>query len=316
MNLRDVEIRTEDSDYRCRWERPTEHHQRFFLRHWNPVMNDSRDQACIQLSVLGSSSAGNCTLIWNGHSALLVDCGFPPGYIINHLTAYGLSLDDLRGVLITHTHGDHVCSPFVRRLIDARVPMFCPEDIALHLQGIYQSMTHAAHRGLLKPFRDGVLELDPFQIRSFPVPHDSPGGCFGYSIFADSGGREKKITIATDLAYTGKDVVSHFADSDILVIESNHDVRMLEESGRPIWLKRRIREHAHLSNKKCADFVIRVLERSRRQPSSIMLAHISQECNTREMALECTGEVLDQNGFNLARLGVSHRYRRSEVLKA
>jgi len=279
-------------------------------------MSDSRAQGCIQLSVLGSSSAGNCTLIWNDRGALLVDCGFPPGYILKHLRAYGLSLADLRGVLITHTHGDHVRGPFVRRLIAARVPMYCPEDIALHLQGIYQSMTQAAHRGLLRPFRDGVLELDPFQIRSFPVPHDSPGGCFGYSIFADSGGGEKKITFATDLAHADKLLVSHFADSDIVVIESNHDVRMLEESGRPIWLKRRIREHAHLSNEKCAEFVIRVVEKSQRLPGSIMLAHISQECNTRKLALECTGEVLEKRGFAAACLEVSHRYERSEIVKA
>jgi phosphoribosyl 1,2-cyclic phosphodiesterase len=272
-------------------------------------MRVSSDAAAVQLSVLGSSSAGNCTLIWNSGGALLIDCGFSPGYIKRGLRSYGLEINDLTGVLITHTHGDHVGNSFVRKLIEARVPVYCPAEIMLHLQGIYPSMTRAAHHGLLRVMCDGVLELEPFLIRTFPVPHDSPGGCFGFSIFAEDGGREKKITIATDLGYVGPELPAQFADSDVIVLESNHDVHMLEESSRPRWLKQRIREIGHLSNDQCAQLVVQILDCSTHLPHSLVLAHISKQCNTQELALGCTGEILECLGVGAIHLVASRRHR-------
>jgi phosphoribosyl 1,2-cyclic phosphodiesterase len=278
-------------------------------------MSFSSDTAAVRLSVFGSSSAGNCTLLWNGRGSLLIDCGFSPGYILENLGSCGLGISDLTGVLITHTHGDHVCEAFVRRLVEARVPVYCPSEIALHLQGIYPSVTRAAHGGLLRIMADGVVELEPFLIRSFSVPHDSPGGCFGFSIQADDGGHGKKITIATDLGYPGSGLAAHFAGSDVIVIESNHDVRMLEESSRPRWLKQRIHEIGHLSNDQCAEFVVRVLDSSPQLPHSLVLAHISKQCNTEELVLGCTGEVLDRLGAATVRLVASKRHQRCEPVR-
>jgi phosphoribosyl 1,2-cyclic phosphodiesterase len=154
-----------------------------------------------------------------------------------------------------------------------------------------------------------MLELEPFLIRSFAVPHDSPGGCFGFSISAEDGGREKKITIATDLGYVGPELPAQFADSDVIVLESNHDVRMLEESSRPHWLKKRIREIGHLSNDQCAQLVVQILDCSGRLPHSFVLAHISKQCNTQELALGCTGEILERLGVGAMHLVASRRHR-------
>jgi phosphoribosyl 1,2-cyclic phosphodiesterase len=117
--------------------------------------------------------------------------------------------------------------------------VFDMSEIELHLQARHDALARASHHGLLKAFRKNELDLGDLFVQSFEVPHDSPGGCFGYSISSASAGRTTKVTIATDMAHPTESAVQHFADSNLLVIESNHDVEMLENSGRPLWLKRR-----------------------------------------------------------------------------
>jgi len=270
----------------------------------------------LSLCVLGSSSAGNATLVWNSESALLVDCGFGPVYIERQMRLLGLRLSDLTGVLITHTHGDHVNGRSVQRLMKANVPLYCPTDLALPLQGIYPAVADAGHAGLLRLLAEPEAEVGSFLVRPFPVPHDSPGGCFGYSLFDGVNGRTRKVSIATDLAYPSRGLAGHFANSDALVIESNHDTEMLENSGRPIWLKRRIREVGHLSNDQCAEFLVQVIDHSHRLPETMVLAHLSQECNTGRIAMECAFDAVRRFGSEERSLVKSSRdaaTRRIEV---
>lgn len=269
----------------------------------------------LSVCVLGSSSAGNCTVVWTSREALLVDCGFPPRYILRHLSSLGIPPDQITGVLITHIHGDHINNGFVRKAMQLGLRLYCPAEISLHMQGAYRTVAEAAHRGLVVSFSNGGLELDAFDVRSFPVPHDSPGGCFGYRISTEANGREVSMAIATDIAVPDPSIVPHFQSVDIMVIESNHDVRMLEESRRPMWLKRRIRERGHLSNNECANLLQRVLDTSRKPPSAIQLAHISRQCNTRELALATAGEELDRRGSGFITLDACYRHRPASVLR-
>ncbi|TSA21801.1 MBL fold metallo-hydrolase [bacterium] len=248
--------------------------------------------------VLGSSSAGNSTLIWNSGTAILIDCGFSPAYITSQLRRLGLSIQDLDGVFITHIHGDHVHESTVRRLIQQCVPIFCPPQIEPHLQKKYSALAKASHQGLLKPIKKSEVELSEFHIRAFEVPHDSDGGCFGYSVSFDAEGGTKKISVTTDMAYPTKSVVGHIANSDVIVIESNYDVEMLEQSDRPVWLKRRIREDGHLSNDQCGESLLQIMDRSQSLPKSLALAHVSQECNTNALAVECTEAALESKGIS------------------
>jgi phosphoribosyl 1,2-cyclic phosphodiesterase len=214
------------------------------------------------------------------------------------LEKLGLSIADLSGLLITHVHGDHVNDSTIRKLVRERVPIYCPPQIEPYLRRRYSGLARASHQGLLKVIKKTEAELDEFVIRAFKVPHDSDGGCFGYNIFYDAGGRTKKVSVSTDMAHTTKSVVGHIANSDVIVIESNYDVDMLENSARPVWLKRRIREEGHLSNDQCAESLLQIMDKSQTLPKSIALAHISQECNTNALALQCTELALDRQGIS------------------
>jgi phosphoribosyl 1,2-cyclic phosphodiesterase len=106
--------------------------------------------------------------------------------------------------------------------------------------------------------------------------------------------------VATDVGYTGDGLRSRFIDADVIVFESNHDPVMLENSGRPPWLKERIKQIGHLSNQQCAGFLKEVFHHSTRPPAAVVLAHISQTCNTNALALDCTTGELLRNGFDSA----------------
>jgi phosphoribosyl 1,2-cyclic phosphodiesterase len=213
---------------------------------------------------------------------------------------------DLSGVLITHVHSDHINERSVHWLINARVPIYCPYDLELQLQARYGALARASHLGLLKRLDEHEHELGCFQIRSFPVPHDSPGGCFGYGILYESDGRTKTVTIATDLAVPTSSAIRAFADTDIIVIESNHDSDMLEQSSRPFWLKKRIRERGYLSNSQCIETILGAIDRSSHLPHSIVLAHVSQECNTNTLAIESVAQALHDMGIHNIELLETH----------
>ena len=137
-------------------------------------------------------------------------------------------------------------------------------------------------------FMTQPFEAGPFRIAPFEVSHDSEGGCYGFTVQCGN----KKIAYATDLVEAPHAMAERFRDSDLIVIESNHDPIMLENSGRPYYLKQRIRERAHLSNEKSCDFIRTVLSLSSRMPRAIVLAHISTECNKPELAQKEMKETL------------------------
>lgn len=251
----------------------------------------------LSVCVLGSSSSGNATVIWNAESAILIDCGFGPPYLTWRMEKLGLSIADLDGVLITHVHGDHVNDLTVWRLAKDHVPIYCPAQIHPHLQRKFGALRQNSHLESLTSIKKPEIEVSGFLVRPFEVPHDSAGGCFGYSVLCDRGGKTKKVSITTDMARPTKSVVDHMADSDAIVMESNYDVDMLEKSARPAWLKRRIREDGHLSNDQCAESLLRIIDRSQNLPTSVALAHISQECNTNALALDCTQSALKGQGI-------------------
>ncbi len=268
----------------------------------------------LHIRVLGSSSAGNCTVVWDGTHALLIDCGFSPRYTFRNLRGLGLGPTNLTGVLITHTHGDHINEGVLGYLVEWRVPICTAKSVAADLVKRSPAAAAADREGLLRTFRNSALEIGRFDVGCFEVPHDSPGGCFGYAIAHTEGKARRTVSIATDVGFTGDELRGRFTDADVIVFESNHDPEMLENSGRPEWLKQRIRKIGHLSNQQCAGFLVDVFHHSSRPPSAVVLAHISQTCNTNALALQCTGRELHRNGFSEALIVESFKMTANRIL--
>lgn len=232
-----------------------------------------------------------------------------------NLAQLGVQIEDLTGVLITHVHSDHVNQWFVRKLIKANVPIYCPPDLELHLQVAYEALAEASHQELLKPLKSKESLLGGLNVQSFEVPHDSPGGCFGFTITAEECGRPTKVTVTTDIAHPTTSAMQHCADSDVLVLESNHDVEMLENSRRPPWLKRRIRERGHLSNEQSCEMLLGIFDISTKLPKTIMPAHISQECNTNALAVVHMENLLGSLGIDGVKVLETSAFRSSDSVR-
>jgi phosphoribosyl 1,2-cyclic phosphodiesterase len=256
----------------------------------------------MRLRVLGSSSAGNCTLVWNDRNALMVDCGFSPRTITAGIDALDLNLPPIAGLLLTHAHGDHVNDRTVDLLVNNRIPVFVRHELTKVLKKMYPSLARASRLGMLREFDGAGVEVGAFEVEAFPVPHDSPGGCFGFSIAHGAAEQRRKVTLATDLGYQEEGLIGWFRDSHAVVVESNHDIAMLENSGRPEWLIRRIKEIGHLSNDQCASFVTDVVRESAIPPRAVVLAHVSRQCNTNALAEKATAEALRAGGHATVRV--------------
>lgn len=261
----------------------------------------------MHLRVLGSSSGGNATLVWNRHAAVLVDCGFSPNYLFERLEELKSDLPPIRGIFLTHAHSDHVNDRAISGLLERGTHVYAPHDLKHPLQKMYSSIRKANRLGAFRDFRHETIEIEGLTVDAFPVPHDSPGGCFGYVLTAGEGTSYRKAVVTTDLGHATPEVINACRDADAIVVESNHDVGMLESSGRPAWLIKRIKQIGHLSNEQCSELVTTVTQESRVPPRAVVLAHISQQCNTNALAVEATQRSLDRLGCRETAVVESHQ---------
>lgn len=241
------------------------------------------------ISVIASTSSGNCTVIWNGSSAVLVDCGLGINRILANLNELGVNINSLKGVFITHLHHDHIKKTPLKFFCKNNIPLFCHVDMKEILCDKFPFLKNGEKYGKLIVYDKHSVAGD-FFVSAFDVPHDADGGCKGFNVYCRVNMRVKKISISTDLAYISDVVLKRFVNSDIIVIESNYDLKMLDDSKRTTYLKERIKEVGHLSNEQSSQSVGTVLLQSRRKAKTIIVAHISQECNENDLATSCMKE--------------------------
>jgi phosphoribosyl 1,2-cyclic phosphodiesterase len=229
----------------------------------------------LSLTVLGSGSAGNCSLIATNQCRLLVDAGFSARQISQRLETAGVCPDSLDGILITHEHGDHIAglAIFCRRF---GIPVYANPLTAETLR-----------RGFLADFSKwnlfmtgSVFAIKDIEVQSFYVPHDAVDP----TAFVFTGGAGS-IGVLTDLGYAPKLALERIRQVHTLVIETNHDERMLQEDTKRPWsVKQRIlSRHGHLSNDAAAKLVSAIAGNRLRR---VVLGHLSRDCNRPELALE------------------------------
>lgn len=224
----------------------------------------------LSLCALASGSKGNATLVGDGDTKVLVDAGVSMRELVKRLEVAGCAPSELVGVLVTHIHSDHIGG--LRTLVNKlNVPVYTH----------YSNTDYLARRlGSGK----NIVELDGtdfyiggMTVSPFEVGHDVH--CYGYSFYQNG----KKATVATDLGEITATVLNSIKDSDILVIESNHDIERLKNNANYSYpLKQRIMsKHGHLSNEECSAAVCVAAECGARQ---VVLAHLSAENNSPELA--------------------------------
>ena len=242
------------------------------------------------LTNLGSGSSGNATVIHTPDGAILVDAGFSGKELCARLEAVSVKPEEIRAILVSHEHTDHTKG--VRIFADAyRIPCYATATVCRSLQSRNRIGSQRMVFTAGTPFPLCGITVEPFT-----VPHDATETVAFNFLFG-----KNKISVVTDLGHLAESVKQKLTGSDALLLESNHDLKMLAESDRPLRLKRRImNRYGHLSNKETMEALGSILSENTR---FLLFGHLSSECNDCRIVSAMAEERLDY----LARCDIIHR---------
>ena len=226
----------------------------------------------VQFTILGSGSRGNCAYVETAQSRILVDAGFSPLQIRKRLAAIGRVPENLSAILVTHEHSDHIqgLKGIAGKL---NIPIYCNRATKDEFERIHET------RFDCRLFNTGAsFEIADVSVETFAIPHDAQDPV-GFILRTATG----NIGFATDLGHVTKLVLDRIRAANVLVLESNHDVKMLQDCPRRSWsLKQRILgRHGHLSNETAAETAAQIMSAELKH---LYLAHLSSECNKTELA--------------------------------
>lgn len=244
----------------------------------------------IEFCVLASGSRGNSIYIGSGETEILIDSGLSARELKRRLDSIGKCLDSVSSILVSHEHSDHTHS---LRSVSSRFDT-----------GIYQSCGTAAAQGFssspgggkMNTFQAGdSFTVGGLEIKTFPVPHDAaePVG------FTISDGKSR-LGVATDLGCISLEVLAGLLECDALIIESNHDEKMLALGPYPAFLKKRVSGPlGHLSNRDAGELIGGVVHNGLKH---LVLAHLSQTNNNVNLSTESAMRAL---GLRASRVSLS-----------
>jgi phosphoribosyl 1,2-cyclic phosphodiesterase len=231
----------------------------------------------ISFSSLGSGSEGNSFLIKSNNSVVMIDCGFNFKESTKRLNNLKLSFSDIDLILLTHEHEDHVRA--VPQIIKNENIDICSSYGTSKRLGIEKKIKLICHEDL--------INLDDLKIKVVPVPHDAMEPC--HYVFESNG---IKAGIITDFGKLTPKIIKEYSGLDLLVIEANHDERLLKESKYPNHLKTRIHgPYGHISNKITREFIEKI---DKKKLQKIILCHVSKNNNNSSLIKKELGDIFDK----------------------
>ncbi len=234
---------------------------------------------------LFSGSTGNSTYIGTSNGSIIIDAGASLKSITASLQNAGGSIDDITAVAVTHTHSDHIKG--LRPLLNKTKATLIASADTLELLADTDKIPSG-----IKTVEIGKkpLETEGLALSFFPTSHDCKGSG-GYFVILPDG---KKFTLCTDLGIVTNEVYSALSGSDLILLESNHDIEMLKKGPYPPQLKLRIlSDIGHISNNTCASVLTRLLSEG---TNRFILGHLSQHNNTPLLALSAAEASLMDRG--------------------
>lgn len=244
----------------------------------------------MRLCSIASGSSGNCIYVGSDCAHVLVDVGISGKRIEQGLNALDLTGRDIDGILITHEHSDHIkgLGVLARKY---EIPIYTTG-------GTVDAMMRSGSLGKIPAdiFRE-IREDEPFSIKDltvnpFTIPHDAAQPV-GYRLSCGC----QSVGIATDLGKYNDYIVENLQNLDAVLLEANHDIRMLQVGRYPYYLKQRILgDRGHLSNENAGQLLCRILHDNMK---AVFLGHLSKENNYEELAYEtvCSEVTLGDNPY-------------------
>lgn len=230
----------------------------------------------MKFASLGSGSSGNATLIQNGDTLIMLDCGFAIKEVERRIAKLGCSADQINAILVTHEHTDHAkgVAPLARKY---KIPVYMTE-------GTWACKDYGKLPELNVIRNYQSFQIDDILIEPIVVPHDAREP----AQFVLSNAQGVRLGVLTDLGSVTPHIEKAYQNCDGLLVEANHDLEMLANGPYPPSLKSRVASHwGHLNNLQTAQllehFPIESLQH-------IVVGHISQKNNS----LDCVKSALEE----------------------
>lgn len=256
----------------------------------------------MRVTVLGSGSAGNATLVEAGNTRVLVDAGFSARDLARRLEQVGVVAEEIDAIVVTHDHGDHTkgMGVFARR---HGTPLYLTDRTREACEKLLRGNERVVAYRPGRPFTIRDVRVEPFL-----TVHDAADPV-GVALVDECTGH--RLGVATDLGRPTTQIRLALEACDLLVLEANHDEVLLRTSAYPWAVKRRIASsHGHLSNQAAAQLAVELLHP---RLAGIVLAHLSNECNRPDLALREVGSALERAGW-AGHLEVARQDRPTGVL--
>lgn len=242
----------------------------------------------LELFSLISGSSGNCSIVTDRKTNILIDCGTSGKRTIELLEKVAVTPQSLSAIVVTHEHIDHTKGVGIlsRKL---KIPIYATRGThaAMNVGAIDE-----AHIKFAEP--DIEFEIGGICVTPFAIPHDAEDPC-GFC-FTDG---HEKVTVATDIGCMSDRLFSRISGSKSIILESNHDIDMLRFGEYPYPLKQRIlSDYGHLSNTAAADTAVRLVQSG---TEHIMLGHLSDKNNLPEIAMMETFNRLSDSGIKVGK---------------
>lgn len=242
----------------------------------------------MKMMTIASGSSGNCTYIGSEHTGILVDVGISKKKISEALQKEARSFSDINGIVITHEHIDHIRGLGVISRAYG-IPIYATEATLEEIK--YQTSLGTLDYELFHSIKpDEPFVIGDVTVQAHSTWHDAADPVC-YSLMCEG----KKISIATDMGGYDGYMIQALKDSDALLIEANHDVRMLQAGPYPYSTKQRIlSSYGHLCNEAGGRLIRELLNE---HIKTIYLGHLSKENNMPELAYAAVAAELEGNPY-------------------
>lgn len=251
----------------------------------------------MKVIVLSSGSKGNTTYIESGNTKLLIDIGNSCKYVVEKLKEIGIDADDINAILITHTHVDHI------KGLKVFTKKYNPKVYITN--GMLEELDYLTNYNIIN---SPILNIDELTINIIKTSHDAPDSV-GYIITSN----EKSIVYITDTGYINNKYFDLLTNKEIYILESNHDIEMLNNGPYPFHLRQRILgDKGHLSNYDSARYISSFIGE---KTKCVMLAHLSEENNTQELAYNTLIERLETNNQTIEKIIIAKQNEETELVE-
>lgn len=234
---------------------------------------------------ISSGSRGNCYVVMADETVFLIDAGISGKKIFEGLKELNITPQEVSAVLVTHEHSDHTKG----------IKMVCKKGIDTKVyanQGTWEQIVDEKFEDRHSLFITGEpFYMDRIEVKPFKIYHDAVDPV-GFTITY----KGRRLSIVTDTGCITDEIYNEIKNSDVVVLESNHEVNILKMCSYPYKTKMRILgDCGHLSNETCADCIVDLVDKDGGKHKTFLLAHLSKENNTPEMALLACKNALEKN---------------------